>query len=109
MRQAGERRVDAGCGRCGGCGGGAEARCEQVQGDAAHRETGAGEELAAGEVVEVGVDGVHRREAGGEDLSGMTGRFAPREWLDCFGAALLAMTGLRSLGVEGGSETLPYS
>ena len=38
----------------------------------------------------------------------MTGRFAPGEWLDCFGAALLAMTGVRSLGVEGGSETLPY-
>ena len=38
----------------------------------------------------------------------MTGRFAPGEWLDGFGAALLAMTGLRSLGVEGGSEILLY-
>jgi hypothetical protein len=40
-------------------GGRTEARGEVIEGDAAHREAGAVEKLAAGKLIEVGVGGIH--------------------------------------------------
>ena len=60
--ESGERRMHPGA--RGRCGSGAQARGEEVERDASHGEAGAGEELAAREVIEVGVGGIHRRASG---------------------------------------------